>query len=598
MQAIKRVVRTFEYDILDGGVSAPPGVDGICFEEVAVYPAAHHLTGFLCGLIALQDYVIATRNGRIELLVQCAHMTLHRLCAEFDTGYWTRAHLLQYDLASTEQHLLQERLLHSFSSSAGCMECARRAERWAGYAVSPLARLRASLRSRQLDFQRMLLKYMRAALFPKSTTEVVRIVIPITAFPLSGGMRAIITDADRILRKDWQIAYLTNFVGANSGEYIIYRFGKAWTHPWQFPAVWFYCLAGGMKLFSLLRQDAGYQLLLPQDGVFSSAFTTIVGKLAGVRVVVMDHGNMTWLENPVFRAERLRQPEMESASRLKRWRAHIQFQCYWFSLLLLARITACLADHFFIPGVDGDEETDVCRYLHIEPSRVTRYASMIDPGQYHLLTEDEKGQKRRRYGIDPEAIVIVQICRLAPEKGIEVSLEAFDSLFAALPPERKTRVQFILGGDGPLRQHLERQVQQRGLSGSLTFWGDLSRQKAIDLLSLSNISLYSSLRGVGMPLSILEAMASGCAVIATPEPLANVTLLADGRGIVVNAGDAPQTGRALMRLVNDAILCQSMGKAARDYVIHHNHPIQFGRALARVTGCSSLDALKGESTIW
>src|SRR5260221_5480620 len=47
LDAAQRVIRTFERDILDGGVSAPVGSNGVFFEEVAVYPAVHKLSGFI-----------------------------------------------------------------------------------------------------------------------------------------------------------------------------------------------------------------------------------------------------------------------------------------------------------------------------------------------------------------------------------------------------------------------------------------------------------------------------------------------------------------------------------------------------------------------
>ncbi len=47
LEVVQRAVRTFERDILDGGVSVPVGEEGIFFEEVAIYPAAHILSGFI-----------------------------------------------------------------------------------------------------------------------------------------------------------------------------------------------------------------------------------------------------------------------------------------------------------------------------------------------------------------------------------------------------------------------------------------------------------------------------------------------------------------------------------------------------------------------
>src|SRR6266699_4126440 len=50
LELAEQVVRTFECDILDGGVRAPLLTDGVVFEAVAVYPAAHQLGGFLCAI--------------------------------------------------------------------------------------------------------------------------------------------------------------------------------------------------------------------------------------------------------------------------------------------------------------------------------------------------------------------------------------------------------------------------------------------------------------------------------------------------------------------------------------------------------------------
>ena len=94
-------------------------------------------------------------------------------------------------------------------------------------------------------------------------------------------------------------------------------------------------------------------------------------------------------------------------------------------------------------------------------------------------------------------------------------------------------------------------------------------------------------------MAILEAMASGCAVIASKEPIGNAHLLAEGRGIAVDAGDAVQTSEALVRLVNDLELCRQMGRAARDYIATRHSPLQFRRNLQRVTCWSALDEILG-----
>jgi glycosyltransferase involved in cell wall biosynthesis len=84
-------------------------------------------------------------------------------------------------------------------------------------------------------------------------------------------------------------------------------------------------------------------------------------------------------------------------------------------------------------------------------------------------------------------------------------------------------------------------------------------------------------------MAVLEAMASGCAVLATTLPLANVHMLAEGRGITVPPGDAVETSKALVRLLNDPDLCHRMGKLARDYVAVRHSASEFRRVLRRAT---------------
>jgi glycosyltransferase involved in cell wall biosynthesis len=94
-----------------------------------------------------------------------------------------------------------------------------------------------------------------------------------------------------------------------------------------------------------------------------------------------------------------------------------------------------------------------------------------------------------------------------------------------------------------------------------------------------------------MPAAVLEGMAASCAVIASSEPLANVQVLAEGRGIVVPAGDVEQASKALERLLRDAELRDHMGKAAREYITLHHSAEAFRRVLLRASYWSNIDQL-------
>lgn len=92
-------------------------------------------------------------------------------------------------------------------------------------------------------------------------------------------------------------------------------------------------------------------------------------------------------------------------------------------------------------------------------------------------------------------------------------------------------------------------------------------------------------------MAVLEAMASGCAVVASTEPKSNAHLLSEGRGIAVPPGDVAKTSAALIRLVNDLELCRQMGRLARNYIAVQHSGAMFRRTLMRVTYWSALDEI-------
>ena len=605
LEVARRAVRTFDRDILDGGVSTPLGSDGIFFEEVAVYPAAHMLSGFIFALFGLYDYVALTGDPKVKILISCSLATLHSLLDEFDVGFWTRSDLLHRHLSTDSQLVLQSMLLEALSSYSGCVHCSTIASRWKDYQLRFGSRLRYLITSRGSHFGRVLAHRVRAlllhrayispALAQPALGSPIRVCAPITAFPVMGGMRTGLTAVYQVTRDIWQMEFLTQHVGPDADELIIHQFSTSKMGPWQFPNVWFYFLAGCRKLISLLRHGADYGLLLPQDGVFTSAFAALVAKLVGVRVVCMDYGNMTLLHSRHYRTERVKALATKNWSRLRRLLAHVRFAFYWPSLNLLARLAARFVDHFLVSGIAGDGVEEVyCGQLGVHPSRITRYAYMIDLDRHVVLDTTSQADLRAKHGIDPDALVITMICRLAPEKGVDIALESISQALSLLSPERAARVRVIIAGDGPLRKQVEEDIFKRGLSQVCLLWGEASRADVISILSISDIFLHTSTRGAYYTLSLLEAMASACAIVASTEPPLNVQLFAEGRGMVVPAGDAEQTAKALVQVLNDPELRHQMGNLAREYIAVYHSPATLRRTLMRVTYWSALDEVLGK----
>jgi len=166
--------------------------------------------------------------------------------------------------------------------------------------------------------------------------------------------------------------------------------------------------------------------------------------------------------------------------------------------------------------------------------------------------------------------------RLVPVKNPSLFLQALSHLLQQQPGEG---IAGVIVGDGPLRQSLERQAQQMPLGHAVSFTGwqrDLSlvyRQ-----LDVACVTSWNE----GTPVSLIEAMAAGRAVIATDvggvrdllaEPSEARKAISRGsfqvvqRGVLVQAGDTEGLVAAMRRLAQDAPLRQQVGAAGRAHVL-------------------------------
>ena len=142
LQVARRAIRTFYLDIVDGGVSASVGNGGIFFEEVAVYPAAHILNGYLLALFGLYDYATLTHDASVTKLIQRSLATLHTFIEDFDTGYWSYYDICFKRLSPRFYHALHITLLEALARYSGCEHCVALAARWTRYQQSFVCRKR------------------------------------------------------------------------------------------------------------------------------------------------------------------------------------------------------------------------------------------------------------------------------------------------------------------------------------------------------------------------------------------------------------------------------------------------------------------------
>lgn len=120
-----------------------------------------------------------------------------------------------------------------------------------------------------------------------------------------------------------------------------------------------------------------------------------------------------------------------------------------------------------------------------------------------------------------------------------------------------------LAGAGKARyqRNVEGLAQRLGLAAQVRFLGYEPRVAA--LLQSQQIFVLST-RWEGMPLALVEAMAAGCACVATLVPGVEGVLAHGETGLLVPPEDPPALAQALHRLLTEPGLAERLGRAARE----------------------------------
>jgi glycosyltransferase involved in cell wall biosynthesis len=148
--------------------------------------------------------------------------------------------------------------------------------------------------------------------------------------------------------------------------------------------------------------------------------------------------------------------------------------------------------------------------------------------------------------------------RLGHEKGVDIFVRA-----AALVRKDYPSTKFVVVGDGPDREKLESLIDELGLRESVSMLG---RRGDMPSVYASLDILVSSSRLEGLPMTILEGMASRLPVVATS--VGDVpTVVLDGRtGVLVPTENVEDLASAILRLLRDPEMRKRLGAAARKLV--------------------------------
>jgi glycosyltransferase involved in cell wall biosynthesis len=199
----------------------------------------------------------------------------------------------------------------------------------------------------------------------------------------------------------------------------------------------------------------------------------------------------------------------------------------------------------------------VLETLRVKPSRLRVLPNGVDTD--HFRPGAPTGEIRRRFGLEPDRVIIGHVGRFSPVKNHELLLHAF-----ARVHDDRPEAFLVLVGEGPLLVAMQELTASLGIARHVGFWGvcmDMAPlYRDLDVLVLPSILEQTSM-------SILEAMATGLPVIATRVGGTPALLDDGGAGILIPSADVSALADALTLCIGDSAQRREIGLRARARVL-------------------------------
>lgn len=160
---------------------------------------------------------------------------------------------------------------------------------------------------------------------------------------------------------------------------------------------------------------------------------------------------------------------------------------------------------------------------------------------------------------DAECCNVLFVGRLLPNKGLKYLIEAAELIVA----KSSRKIKFKIVGDGAHKAQFEELVASKGLSDYFVFLGKVPSISAI--FQDGGIFVRPSLTE-GMPLTVLEAMASQLPTVASNVAGTSELVIQNETGLLVESGNVEQLADAILYLVESPELAQRLGRNAREFI--------------------------------
>ena len=177
----------------------------------------------------------------------------------------------------------------------------------------------------------------------------------------------------------------------------------------------------------------------------------------------------------------------------------------------------------------------------------------VDLNKFVPQTLEKKKELRKQYGYSDDDFILIYVAEMSYRKHQDLLIKVVDILKNKIP-----NVKLLLVGDGKLIEEYKQQVKNLKLENYVHFLG--YRRDVPNLMTLADIAVSAS-RQEGLPVNVMEAMATGLPLVVT-DCRGNRDLVVNGEnGFVVALDDVDGFAGAIEKLYNLEELRTKFGRA-------------------------------------
>ncbi len=226
--------------------------------------------------------------------------------------------------------------------------------------------------------------------------------------------------------------------------------------------------------------------------------------------------------------------------------------------------------HHLVTGAEALRE-GYSRFYDLDPKSIVVITNWIDVDKFNTFSD---GFSRDAYrvgrGIDKDALVVLFIQRLAKRKGVLHLPRIAQALF------QFPKAVLVIAGEGPDREHVEKEINDSCLAERVRFVGKLPNSEIQKLFAISDIFILPS-EEEGSPHALIESLAASKPFVAFDVGGVRDMVGPELEEWVVPAEDIDTFIKRLNTLVESPDVRKTAGAAARVRAYCYDKPVVIGQ---------------------